>query len=163
MFKSKKGLYIAISLNLIIWGYVGYVVCDYLRTDDDIIPTELPVNFSKKKKSDSTTYSLALNYPDPFLKEEPRPRNNNTSKSANNTSKPIQVTVPQKTITEVPKSLDIKYMGLVENKTSGAATGLVSINGKSFLVKKGEKVEGILIKTLSSEKMEVKIGKENLL
>lgn len=151
-----------IPINLLIWSFVGYTVYDYFHSDIGSLPMELPVNLSKKKKNDSVEYKLALNYADPFLKEEPKSRNNNSNKSANTPSKPAQTIVPQKTVTEAPKTIDIKYMGLVENKTSGVATGLVSVNGKSFLVKKGEKVEGILIKSLSSDKLEVKVGKENL-
>lgn len=151
-----------IPINLLLWGYIGYTFYDYINADIDSLPTELPVNLAKKKKSDSTDYKLALNYADPFLKEEPKPRNSISNKSSNISNKPLPVTIPQKTITEAPKSLDIKYMGLVENKSSGVATGLISINGKSYLVKKGEKVEGILIKSLSAEKLEVKAGKENL-
>lgn len=151
-----------IPFNLLLWGYIGYVIYDYFHSDIGTLPMERPVNLSKKKQNDSASYTLALNYADPFLKEEPRPRNNNPSKSSSTPSKPVPTIVPQKTFTEAPKTLDIKYMGLVENKTSGVATGLVSINGKSFLVKKGEKVEGVLIKTLTSDKLEVKVGKENL-
>lgn len=151
-----------IPFNLLLWGYIGYAIYDYYHTDIGSLAMERPVSLSKKKQSDSSNYTLALNYADPFLKEEPRPRNKNTSKATNTPNKPVQTIVTQKTVTEAPKTLDIKYMGLVENKTSGVATGLVSINGKSFLVKKGEKVEGVLIKNLSSDKLEVTVGKENL-
>lgn len=151
-----------VPITLLIWGYIGYYIYNFFHSEVGELPTELPVNLSKKKADDSVDYVLALNYADPFLKEEPKPRNNNVNKAPNKPNSPAITPVIQKTITEAPKTLDIKYMGLVENKTSGVATGLVSINGKTFLVKKGETVEGVLIRSLSVEKLEVKVGKENI-
>lgn len=151
-----------IPANLLLWGYIGYYIYNFFHADIGELPTELPVNLSKKKTNDSVDYVLALNYADPFLKEEPKPRNNNANKAPNKSNTTAITPVVQKVTNEAPKSLDIKYMGLVENKTSGVATGLISINGKTFLVKKGETIEGVLIKSLSSAKLEVKVGKENL-
>lgn len=158
MFKNKKTLFVLVPLTIFIWSYVGYTIYSYFHDDYEFLEHEYKAPLVKLKKNDTIDYKLALNYPDPFLKKEVRSKPNNQT---NNNPKPQINPVPQKTIATLPK-LEVKYMGVVENKTSGAATGLISINGKSYLVKKGEMVEGVLIKSLSSEKLEVKIGKENL-
>lgn len=160
MFKGKKSLYFLIPVNLFVWGYVGFKIYRAFNEEEDVLPFEQAVSVSKLKKEDSIVYKLALNYADPFLKEEPRYKTNANSGSSGNIPKPSVNPPVQKTITAVPKTIDLKYLGLVENKSSGAATGLISINGKSYLVKKGDVVEGVSIKSISSEKLEAKIGKD---
>ncbi len=161
MFKGKKSLYIFIPVNLFVWGYIGIKIYNTFREEENIFPYEKAVSVSKLKTEDSVVYKLALNYADPFLKEEQHYKANNNS-NTNNNPKPQIIPQIQKLVINPPKTIDLKYLGLVENKTSGAATGLVSINGKSYLVKKGDVVEGVVIKTISSEKLEAKIGKETV-
>jgi hypothetical protein len=160
MFKGKKSLYFLIPVNLFIWSYAGIKIYNAFSEDEDILPYEHTVSVAKLKKEDSVVYKLALNYPDPFLKKEAQYKSNTSSNAGSSAPKSRPVSVVPKTVVTPPKTIDIKYLGLVENKTSGAATGLISINGKSYLVKKGEVVDGVLIKSISSEKLEAKIGKE---
>lgn len=148
-----------IPINLLLWGYIGYYIYNFFHSEVVELPIELPVNLSKKKVEDSVNYVLALNYADPFLKEEPKPKNNSGAKAIN---QPIHSNPVVQKIREAPKTLDIKYMGLIENKTTGIVTGLISINGRSFLIKKGEIVEGVLVKSLMQDKLELRVGKDNL-
>ncbi len=157
MFKNKKSLFFLIPVTVIIWIYVGYTIFSYFHEDNEFLEQEHKLPIVNLKKKDVTKYKLALNYPDPFLKQEIHIRSNN---QVNNNLKSQINPITQKTTATLPKTIDIRYMGVVENKTSGAATGLISISGKSYLVKKGELVEGILIKSITSDKLEAKIGKE---
>jgi hypothetical protein len=47
----------------------------------------------------------------------------------------------------------------VKNNTTGISTALISINGQSHLVKKGDIINDITIKTISNESVEIKEGK----
>lgn len=162
MFKGKKSLYFLVPINLLVWGYVGFKIYKAFNEEEEILPYEQVMSVTKFKKEDSVVYKLAINYPDPFLKEEPRYKAAGNSNSGGHVPK-VPVNPPvQKPIVAPQRTIDLKYLGLVENKTSGTSTGLISINGKSYLVKKGEVVEGVLIKSISSEKLEGKIGKETI-
>ncbi len=155
MFKGKKSLYFLIPINLLVWSWIGIKVYKAFSEEEDILPYEQSVSVSKLKKEDSVVYKLALNYPDPFLKEEPHYKPHATT----NNPKPQPTPTVQKAVVNPPQTIDLKYLGLVENKSSGAATGLISINGRSYLVRKGETIDGVLIRSLSSEKLEAKVGK----
>jgi hypothetical protein len=161
MFKSKKSLYFLVPFNVLLWGYVAFKVYSAFNEEEESLPAEQSVSLAKLKKGDSIIYKPALNYPDPFLKEEPKHRlSHNTP--ATNAPKSAPPVVQQKTVSNVPSTLDIKYLGLVENKTSGSATALISINGRSSLVKKGQVLDGLTIKSISSDRIEIKMGKENI-
>lgn len=59
--------------------------------------------------------------------------------------------------TRAEKSIkDIKYLGTVQNKTSGLTMAMISINGNSHVVKKGDSVEGMKFQNISKDVIEVK-------
>ncbi|HWY11617.1 MAG TPA: hypothetical protein VN026_09845 [Bacteroidia bacterium] len=154
---GKKTLYYVVPINLVLWGYIGYKIYTWGKDEVSDNPTEkafLPAKFDK----DSNNYQLALNYPDPFLKNEIEKQKNYSVKNNSKSPKP-----KEKKIAPVEKADEIKYMGLVSNQSSGVTTALVSVNGKSYVVKKGETIEGMLIKSITQETLELKVGKELVL
>jgi hypothetical protein len=167
MLKNKKAIYILIPLNIFIWCYLGYSIYSGLKEDDlpEISNNSSVIKLGELK--DSVAYKLSLNYKDPFLREGEKSRvySSNGSGNNNNNSNATPKTIPVKlpTVAVVKPLTDIKYLGLVKNNTTGNSTALVSINGKSYLVKKGDTVEGITIKNISNESVELKEGKKSLL
>ena len=157
---GKKTLYYMVPINLVLWCYIGYKIYMWGKDEEYNIPEEkvlAPADLNK----DSNNYQLVLNYPDPFLKEEPRNKPVRTNLSVN--TKPQVNSVSKKNNIEVPNPpKDIKYLGLIQNKNSGVTTALISINGKSYIIKKGEVIEGINFESITTEIITAKIGKEKL-
>ena len=81
--------------------------------------------------------------------------------SNNRDAAPKNIPIKTPSVAAIVKpATEIKYLGLVKNNSTGISTALVSINGKSHLVKKGDVVDGISIKNISNESMEVKEAKK---
>jgi hypothetical protein len=160
MFKGKKSIYILLPLNLFIWTFVGYKIYSALGEENIPLPANMNAATIKLSDNDSVNHELALDYSDPFLKAEARSANHN---SGYNLKKPaVSVIHNNNPIAPPPKNIEIKYLGLVQNKSKGSTTAMVSINGKSHLVKPGQKVDDITFSSITSEILNVKIGKEKL-
>ena len=167
MLKNKKAIYILIPLNIFIWCYLGYSIYSGLKEDDlpEISNNRSTIKLDELK--DSVAYKLSLNYKDPFLREGEKSKvyssngSGNTNTNYNPSPKNIPVKTPSVTAIVKPQN-EIKYLGLVKNNTTGNSTALLSINGKSYLVKKGDLVDGINVKNISNESIELKEGKKSL-
>jgi hypothetical protein len=158
---SKKTLYIMVPVNICLWGFIGYKFYSAFGDSEADIPIENAIA-TLKVNEDTTTYQLSLNYPDPFLKEEPKVRHEQNNLNSTN-NKPLTNIHPKFTATVTPTpSKEIKYLGLIQNKSSGAATALISINGKSYIIKKGEMIEGVNFESITDQIIIAKIGKEKL-
>ena len=163
MLKNKKAIYILIPVNIIVWCYLGYSIYSGLKGDDVPEISESTKEIKLDELKDSAVYKLSLNYADPFLREGEKSRehkyNNTGSTSSNIAPKNIQVKTPSVVI--VKPVTDIKYLGLVKNNSTGISTALVSINGRSHLVKKGDIVEGIGVKSITNTAIELTEGKKS--
>lgn len=161
MFKSKKSIYILLPVNLFIWGFIAYKIYSALNEDDDIAIPESATVKPKPRLNDTLKYVLQLNYNDPFLKDAPaqkklitNSRNSTTPVAA--TNKPVK-NIPE---TQVKEVKDIKYLGLVQSTGTGNSTALIAINGKSYIVKKGETIEGYKIKSIDNSAIALLDGKK---
>lgn len=162
MLKGKKAIYILIPLNIAIWGFFIYrfYTAYYSYDEAPETSTKQVMQFSDVK--DTVTYQLSLSYKDPFLKEQVKLKSEFKTTELNSKPKvPVQPVV--KTPTTPPKpSLDIKYLGLVKNSSTGAATALININGQSHIVKSGDVVQGIQIKSIGNTSIELQEGKTKM-
>lgn len=159
MLKGKKSIYILLPINLLIWGFIGYKIYSALNEDDAFVPQEITVSKTIMNKEDSIPYTLSLNYEDPFLKEEPKLSKKQTNNNASSVQKPAAPV--KKTVTPPPpvSIKEIKYQGLIQNKNNGVSTALITINSRSYIVKKGELVEGLIVMAFDSECLNLKEGK----
>lgn len=167
---KKAKLYLIILINLLAWGYVGYKVYGALQGDDDIELTNSPAPI--KKLDEVVTddkLSLALNYPDPFLKNGnfSNPHNAGHTNSGNvshvKANRPVatQIAKPTPSVSAAPV-LSIKYLGLLKNNDKGTQTAMLSINERSVFAKQNDVIEGYTIIDISREAIKIKKGKEVL-
>lgn len=158
---GKKTLFVMVPANLLLWGYISYAVYQYMHEPEFTFPNEV-IASSLKLNEDTTTYVLNLDYPDPFLKEEviKKPKQHNSNFATTKIAVKPQLKNTKATSAEPAK--DIKYLGLIQNKTSGTITALVSINGKSYIIKKGEIIEGVNFESITDQIIIAKIGREKL-
>lgn len=162
MLKSKGAIYVLIPVNILVWVFFIYrFYTAYNEGDIEIEDSKMQV-IKLDELKDSVDYKLSLNYKDPFLREAEKRKEHVVSNSK--TSNPVQKEKVVKTPTvSVPKvQSEIKYFGLVKNNTTGISTALISINGQTHLVKKGDIIEGITIKKISNENVELKEGKNTI-
>ena len=164
MLKNKKAIYILIPLNIFIWCYLGYSIYSGLKEDDlpEISNNSSTIKLDELK--DSVAYKLSLNYKDPFLREGEKSKVYSSNGSGNNNTNhnPSPKNIPVKTPSVaaiVKPQTEIKYLGLVKNNTTGNSTALLTVNGKSYLVKKGDVIEGISVRNITNEVIELKEGK----
>lgn len=162
MLKGKKGIYILIPVNILIWGVFVYRFYSLYNDGGEaqVENSEGIVKFEGAK--DSIDYKLTLSYSDPFLKKEAKSSLINKSKAIETkqpTTKKAQVKK------EEPEKLlpEIKYLGLVKNSTSGSVTAIVSINGSSRLIKQDETVNGLCFKSFTNENLTVLWNKEKII
>jgi len=157
MLKGKSTLKLMIPINILIWGFVLYKVYSYFKEDD--MPFEVKTSLSKVElqTEDSSEYILSLNYEDPFLKAE----SEKVVHKQITPSTPIKPLKNSKPVQPEAK-MEIKYLGVISNQSSGIVTALVLVNGKSVIMKKGDIIEGVKLEALNSQCLTVKIGKEKL-
>lgn len=161
--KNKTITYVLLLFVLIIWGTIVYKVFFYSEPTEEIYNID-NVNANKTLTDIPDTFSLSLNYVDPFLKES---RQSSYSKKENNTvgtSKKKSNNHPSSTnrnVTTNPSTgivwPKIKYEGMIKNNTN--VTAIVSINGSSYFLKNGEKAQDILIQSITNDSIAVSYQK----
>lgn len=135
-----KNNYIKYGLIIVVIFIYGRLIVNYsgvLDSHED----DIKIAFVEKlyiEKMDEE-YELNLNYTDPFLGQIGY-STPNLINIAPSPSIQIEEKIQQPTI--LPK---VKYKGLVKNKKSDLKTGLLSINGKSFLINQGKSYQDIKV------------------
>lgn len=161
MLKNKKATYLLIPLNLLIWGFFIYRF--YSAYTDAVLPDHEPRLQAVKldTEKDSSTYTLQLNYKDPFLKGGEHVSRPPAEPSISPPPKPVAAAVKEPPA--APKQLpDIKYLGLIKNSSTGMATALVSLNGQSHLIKPNDTFDGICFKSFNNDSLVARWGKERI-
>lgn len=162
MLKGKKSIYILLPVNLLIWGYMAYKIYITLHEPEEPSVGSAAPPQPKVKPTDNVAYTLKLNYKDPFLKQEIKQK-----KSVYAGAHAVVPAPAAKSRTpvvkEVPPAPDIKYVGLIENKTSGSVSAMVSVNGSSQIIKPGQALGDIVFQSFTHEYLTVKIGREKLM
>lgn len=153
--KSKTTLWILIPAVLSIWGAIGWQVYAAMKGDEDnAAPKVFSTETGENKQIVPDTFSLLLDYPDPFAVQSAKPKVNVKSQS--------QITQP-KTAAPVPEQTqwpNIVYSGLVKQPSSGKMLGFLSVNGVSYFVKEGDEVGGVRVERLNQQLVSLRMGKQ---
>jgi hypothetical protein len=165
---KKIKLYLLIAVNVLAWGYVVFKIYGALKTKDDFILETNNYKIKSVYTAKNSEVKLNLNYPDPFLKDlnlkktdlhnSNSLQNNSIKKNYSTNTSNIKVPEPSQTI--MP---DIKYLGFISNVENGKQTVLVSINGKSIFVNRGQKIDDVLFKDITPTELTVTIGKKQFI
>jgi hypothetical protein len=149
---NKYLQYFLIIAVIGVWGAVMYRLIHGLSDKNiPIIASNVPIQSDIENPID--TFSLYADYPDPFLPDtdtlssedvkkvsEKSDFNSSNSKSEDNTALIIAA---------------IKYNGIIENTDKKSTVGIITINGKEFLVKEKQKVDDIMIKNIRKDSVHV--------
>ncbi len=133
--KNKTKTYILLVAVLGIWGIIGYKILSAFGPEKEVLNDTFQVTAFKPKTSEEIdTFSVKTVSRDPFLGTLTKKK------------KPI---VKQKKVIPKPefKWVPIIYHGAISNKSSKSQIFVVSINGKQHLMKIGQEVDGVKLKS----------------
>lgn len=156
--KNKSVTYILSVLVLIIWGTIFYKIFFQTECDSDTAS----VSFTDKVpffEAETDTFSVSMNYPDPFLKG----KSSNSKKVAMTSNQrsivnPIRssVTPPTKKALSWPS---IMFSGVIRKNADVIA--IVNISGNTQLVKKADIINDIIFSHITEDSIIVSFQKEN--
>lgn len=142
-----------ISLVVSVWGGVFYKLFTtfFPKEESTAVSMILPEQ-SNTIVSSPDTFSIALNYRDPFLGKtySDKPSAAPIKKRETNPKPIVQLNWPS-----------ILYGGMIKNKASNKLQAIIQINGQSHLMKAGDVVAGIILKSISKDSIGVAMDKEN--
>ena len=132
--KRKRSLYLLLPLVLIIWSAVFFQFLSFDKEEVDIPKnTNIPLKI-ESLKSVQPVNSLDVNYRDPFLGKiyiEKSSANNKNRKKR----QPLK-------LLSWP---DIAYKGIVSDQKDKIKVYMITINGESFLLRRGQSARGVIL------------------
>ncbi|KAF2518529.1 hypothetical protein E0W68_09410 [Flavobacterium salilacus subsp. salilacus] len=143
--KNKKAIYILLPLVLLIWAMVIYQFFSFSGSDAVAVNnnkayTIKPINIPVKD-----TFTINVNYRDPFLGKMYLPNNNKTSISKKTKPKPAEpIIMPH-----------IIYKGIVSDNQNEKKVFMVIIKGQTFLMKEKDTEQEVTLKNGNREYIEV--------
>ncbi|SDI25000.1 hypothetical protein SAMN04488062_1316 [Flavobacterium omnivorum] len=155
--KNKKNIYILLPVVLFIWGAVMYQFFSFANTKETQQLTSTEFQIKTLTITERDTFSINVNYRDPFLGKMFAPQNNVTSKKTSKTRKEPQIEEP---LIWPP----ILYKGIVSDTKDKIKIYMLIIGGKTCLMKKGETENEVFLKEGDRESVYVKYkGNLNLI
>jgi len=144
--KSKRNTYILLGLVVVVWGVLIYQFLSYANPDTQI---EEDTNFSIKPLTikDKDSFAIEINPRDPFLGKVYL--ENQIKKTKANT-KPKTIKIKETIVWA-----QIAYKGIVSDKSAKVKVFMVIIDGKTYLMKKGDIEKEITLKDGDRESIDL--------
>ncbi|MBN2833701.1 MAG: hypothetical protein JXR48_01915 [Candidatus Delongbacteria bacterium] len=163
--KNKKALYILIPSVILIWGLIAFKIFTY-STEEELITNVKILDVKHSFETQIDTFTLSLNYDDPFLKttskstvfktQAAEKTNQNTNQSKQKITNSEKNNKEKNTI----KWPAIRYDGLIKNNSSGTVTGILVIDGTTRLIQQGSIIDNIIIQNISETEVRLKYLEE---
>lgn len=147
--KNRKTTYFLLPLALLVWGLIAYKIIAHLNSTDSGMPQTTTKTAGDGDIAPRDTFSLLLNYRDPFL---------GTDNTAETNTDNIVAADPGDFFSSSPEQQQpepqywpsITYHGIILNKKTGNRITLVKIDNKEQLLAEGQEITGVrLIKAFS--------------
>lgn len=154
--KNKKNIYILLPLVIGIWGLLIYNFFSYLDPEEVALPED---NFTVSKdvkyiEPDTTT--IDINHRDPFLGKL------SSQNSENQPSNVTKSSTNEKPEAEIEEVINIQFKGIVSDSSDKVKVFMIIINGKTFLMKQGDKEQDVkLLKGNRESIVVLNKGKQN--
>lgn len=156
--KNKKSIYILLPVVLFIWGAVMYQFFSFASPEETQQLSSNKFRIKPLKITERDTFSINVNYRDPFLGKTYAPKKNDSlKKNTPKTNKTPKIVEPIVWPT-------IIYKGIVSDTKDKTKIYMLVIRGQTFLMKKGETENDIFLKDGDRESIYVKyLGNLNLI
>jgi hypothetical protein len=125
--KSKKSLYILLPAVLLLWGYIAFKIYKHMSGGGEVIISNNRVIQKSIEDNVPDTFSLILDYTDPFLS-----RNITTQSTSKTRVRKVKSTVKN---VHWP---DIIYQGRMVNQQTKRSKVSLSIGGVDVILSRGE-------------------------
>lgn len=145
--KNKKNIFFLLPIVLLIWAVVIYQFFSFAAPAVEHATTKNEWALKPLKIKERKTFSINVNYRDPFLGKMYIPQN--------------KVIIPKKTIKTEPKKEavimlpPIIYKGMIADSKQKSKIFMLVISGKNFFMKKGETHEEVLLKDGNKESVSI--------
>ena len=149
-YSSPKLNKVLLPAVIIIWLLIVLRFLGVFEGEQEVLEGKTSTALIENIETD--TFSLLLNYPDPFLGDLPEVEAQKAPRRRIS-SGPKLIPVQKKTPLKLPK---LAFQGLVQ-RDSMAATAILKIDNKLISVREGEVVSGLFIKSISAFKMEISV------
>ena len=147
--KNKKSVYILLPIVIAIWGAVIYQFMSFGSSDANIHPkSSLSLPTIQNAKVD--TFSISADYRDPFLGKVAEVKKSDIPKVK---------AVPMQVKSALPWPT-ISYGGVIKNQKSSKQLCLLSISGQDNIAQAGDVVEGVELKKVWKDSIEVLFQQE---
>lgn len=157
--KNKSVTYILAFLVLVIWGTIFYKI--FFQTEDSSenyavsSPSRGPA-----KETETDTFTIAMNYPDPFLKGRTsygrRPSMASSQRAVSAKPSRSPVAPPAKKAVSWPS---ITFSGVI--RKNAEAIAIVNVGGNTQLVKNGDIINEVKLCSVTEDSIIVSYQKEN--
>lgn len=140
--KNKKLSYFLICAVIAVWGFIVYnIVLAIPKNEPTPAPKRTAMTQSEVSLSpaEEDTFTLLLNYRDPFLETEAQDESGEEEFN-DNSGIPLQII---KTPAPAPVNWDgIKYTGFIVNSVNSRLVSIVVVNGKELMLVDGQTISG---------------------
>ena len=146
--KNKKLVYVLLVLSVFVWGWIVLKVVHAFTGDasSDTIKKKKASLISYKPIKDS--FSLLLNYDDPFYKRN-LPRYNygdGLQVARPNISKKNKVFVQkEKAPVQIIDWSFIQFKGTIKRNSTGKTLALLNVSGRDYSIEEGREIEKVLL------------------
>lgn len=156
--KNKKTIYILLPVVLLVWGKVVYQFFSFANSDKILENTPIDLYIKPFKIKERDTFSINVNYRDPFLGKMFVTELSVDSKKKTTKIKKVS---KQENLIIWPS---IIYKGIVADTKNNIKIYMLIIGGKTCLMKKGETENEVFLKDGDNESIYVKYkGNLNLI
>ncbi|GGB73388.1 hypothetical protein GCM10007424_11620 [Flavobacterium suaedae] len=150
--KNKKTTYILLVVVLFVWAMVIYQFFSFSGGSEPIVENHTTLNIKPIQAPKRDTFSINVNYRDPFLGKMYNPHNKKATRKQNTSNKPKETIVWPSVI----------YKGLVSDSDDKRKVFMVMIKGKTFFMREKDTEEEVKLLKGNREFIEVKYkGKKN--
>lgn len=155
--KTKKNIYILLAVVLLVWGAVLYQVFSFTNSDEIPVSNNPEFVIKPLKIKEKQTFTININYRDPFLGKMYTPRTVSNVKASTK-------------IKKQPKSQEnlvwpsILYKGMISDVKNKNKIFMLIIDGQYHYMKIGDTENEIFLKEGSKESVYIKYkGNLNLI
>jgi hypothetical protein len=153
--KNRKLLYLLVPLTLFLWGMIIYRILSRVNKDTEVTGI-LPLTgkYSPENQVEDT-FTLVADYSDPFLER-------NLISSASNTGTNVRLNDAPKEYIQIQIPWpEIRYGGMILNKSTNNYLYLVEIDHINHLLKKGDQIGQIKIAKVFKDSITVQFKNHN--
>lgn len=144
-------MYILIPATFVVWGLIIYRIIHGMNSENDT-PVSYAISAVAKTEIVADTFSINPVYRDPFLGKRVERR------TEPETPKPKAVVQPA--VVQAIQWPAVVYGGMIKNQKLNKEMIMVQIDGQEYIMKKGETINGVTLKTAFKDSIEVNFSKE---